>query len=57
MTAILKPGITEEYLGLMSEDRKLCWELFTRALAIVAAWFVTKTGVTAIDWVVGVLAA
>jgi hypothetical protein len=57
MTAIVKPGITEGYWSLMSEDRKLCWELFTRALAIVAAWFVAKTGVTAIDWVIGALTA
>ncbi|RQS19680.1 hypothetical protein, partial [Burkholderia sp. Bp8998] len=53
MTAIVKQGITEEYWGLMSEDRKLGWELFTRMLAIVLALFVTKTGVTAIDWAIG----
>lgn len=40
----------------MSEDRKLGWELFTRTLALVAALFVTKTGVTAIDWVIGAFA-
>jgi hypothetical protein len=53
MTTIVKRGITEEYWGLMSEDRKLGWELLTRMLAIVLALFVTKTGVTAIDWAIG----
>jgi hypothetical protein len=56
MTAIVKRGITEDYWSLMSEDRKLGWELFTRCLAIVAAWFVVKTGVTAIDCVVAAFA-
>ncbi|WP_176059005.1 hypothetical protein [Paraburkholderia sp. BCC1876] len=56
MTAIVKRGITEEYWGRMNEDRKLGWELFTRTLAIVAAWFVVKTGVTAIDCVIGAFA-
>jgi hypothetical protein len=56
MTAIVKRGITEDYWGLMSEDRKLGWELFTRSLAIVAAWFVVKTGVTAIDCVIAAFA-
>jgi hypothetical protein len=37
MTAIVKRGITEDYWGLMSEDRKLDWKLFTRSLAIVTA--------------------
>lgn len=57
MAAGVKPGITEEYWGIMSEDRKLCWELFTRALAIAAAWFVAKTGVMVVDCIIGVLTA
>jgi hypothetical protein len=54
MTATVKRGITEEYWGLMSEDRKLGWELFTKGLAIVVALFVAKTGVTIIDWTIGI---
>lgn len=57
MTAVVKPGITEEYWSLMSEDQRLCWELFTRALAIAGAWFVAKTGVLLVDCVIGVLTA
>ncbi|MEY1591576.1 MULTISPECIES: hypothetical protein [Burkholderia] len=56
MAIIVKRGITEEYWGLMSEDRKLGWELFTKGLAIVVALFVTKTGVTIIDWSIGAFA-
>ncbi|KXU89826.1 hypothetical protein CI15_06475 [Paraburkholderia monticola] len=56
MTAIVKRGITEDYWSLMSEDRKFGWELFTRSLAIVAAWFVVKTDITAIDCVIAAFA-
>jgi hypothetical protein len=56
MTAIVKRGITEEYWSLMSEDRKLGWELFTRTLALIVALFVAKTGIVAIDWTIGAFA-
>ena len=42
MAANVKRGINEEHWDLMSEDRKLGWELFTRTLAIVAARFAAK---------------
>ncbi|SDI09853.1 hypothetical protein SAMN04487926_1125 [Paraburkholderia steynii] len=57
MTAIVKPGITEDYWGLMNEDRKLGWELLTKSLAIVAGWCAVKTGITVIDSVIAVFAA
>lgn len=56
MAIIVKRGITEEYWGPMSEDRKRGGELFTKGLAIVVALFVTKTGVTIIDWNIGAFA-
>ncbi|WLE64097.1 hypothetical protein GIY62_35115 (plasmid) [Burkholderia plantarii] len=57
MAAIGKMGITEEYWGGMSEDQKLCWEIFIRILAVVAGLFVVKTGVTVVDCVIGATAA
>ncbi|MFM0273540.1 hypothetical protein PQQ59_23340 [Paraburkholderia aspalathi] len=42
MTANVERGTNEEHRDLMSEGRKLGWELFMRPLAIVATWFVAK---------------
>lgn len=57
MAIVVKRGITEEYWGLMSEDKKLGWECFSRTLALVIGLFVTKTGITAIDLLIGAFAA
>ncbi|MFM0096402.1 hypothetical protein PQQ87_12370 [Paraburkholderia nemoris] len=42
MTANVERGTNEKHRDLMSEGRKLDWELFMRSLAIVAAWFGAK---------------
>ncbi|MCX4177524.1 MULTISPECIES: hypothetical protein [Paraburkholderia] len=42
MTANVERGTNEKHRDLMSEGRKLDWELLMRPLAIVAAWFGAK---------------
>lgn len=47
-----RSGVTEAYWASMNEDKRFMWKLFTRCLAVVFAWFVSKTGVKTIDWFV-----
>jgi len=47
-----KLGITEGYWAGLSEDRRIMWKFFSRALTFVGALAVSKTGVNYIDWII-----
>ncbi|MHA6845242.1 hypothetical protein [Ralstonia syzygii] len=52
-----KQGITEKYWGTLAEDGRLAWKLLARALSLLGAWFVTKTGWAQFDWTVSAFTA
>ncbi|WP_148280239.1 hypothetical protein [Rubrivivax gelatinosus] len=41
----------------MSEDKRFSWKVLSRAVALVGAFFVTKTGVAYFDWALTVVTA
>jgi len=43
-------GITEPCWASLSEDHRVSWKYFSRIVAIIGAFFVTKTGNPYIDW-------
>ena len=50
-------GITESCWSSLSEDHRTSWKYFSRIVAIIGAFFVTKTGNSYIDWSLVVLTA
>lgn len=43
-------GITEPCWSSLSEDQRVSWKYFSRIVAVVGAFFVTKTGSPYVDW-------
>ena len=50
-------GITEPCWSSLTEEHRTSWKYFSRSVALVGAWFVTKTGVTYIDWTIAAFTA
>jgi hypothetical protein len=50
-------GITEPYWTALPEDKRLFWKYFCRALALIAAFFIVKTGNAYFDWLLGAFTA
>jgi len=43
-------GITEPCWSALTEDHRVLWKYISRIVALICAWFVTKTGNPYIDW-------
>jgi len=52
-----REGITEAYWASLTEDQRFFWKIFTRTIALLAAWFVLKTGCKGFDWFASAFAA
>ena len=50
-------GITENCWSSLTEDKRIAWKYFSRLVAIVASFFVTKTGNAYFDWAVFAITA
>lgn len=50
-------GVTEPCWSSLSEEHRTSWKYFSRSVALVGAWFVTKTGVPYIDWTIAAITA
>ncbi|MGN6828934.1 hypothetical protein [Paucibacter sp. M5-1] len=50
-------GITESIWAGLPEDNRVSWKMLSRLVALVGAFFVHKTGVTILDWVIGAMTA
>jgi len=50
-------GITEACWSALSEDRRVSWKYFSRIVAIIGAFFITKTENSYIDWSLTTLTA
>nr|WP_315231226.1 hypothetical protein [uncultured Albidiferax sp.] len=47
-------GLTEIVWSSLSEDQRLAWKYFSRAIAAIGAFFVVKTGNIYFDWALGI---
>lgn len=47
-----KYGISESFWMGFSEDKKICWKLFTWAVVSIISLLVYKTGIRVLDWLI-----
>lgn len=47
-------GLTEAVWASLSEDQRLSWKYFSRAVAAIGAFFVVKTGNVYFDWALAI---
>lgn len=50
-------GTTQFAWESLKEDQRLSWKIFSRGVAILASFFVTKTGNTYFDWPLTIITA
>lgn len=50
-------GATQFAWESLKEDQRLSWKIFSRGVAILASFFVTKTGNTYFDWTLTIITA